>query len=481
MQKKIEFRLEGTPLFLAPGTGFTLERYNPLFDFGQVRGSKVYRFSVPFCPVNNRLFQYAADPQAVWEPRPYFTEQYADGDLIERGFTFLEGVKPAGYEISFGSNLGDFFGDLRDVPLNEIAFGSEVLPADHKDILPEKIVAGRTVYTLPTILNGTFYGTMPPAGFSGQVNAYSAGTGYLAGSPKVPHFNLHWVLRRLGEVCGFTLRGEFLDDPDAQRLILYNTFALDGRTTLDYRLHMPADLTPRTLLLALTLPPFGITPFFDVQRRIVTLRYSQTVMATPTRINITDRTLPSLWPGSLTDRRLELDWELDTDDGLMKTVPAALAKYTAPELAGSTLYGLKGKFSTLLMDGATGLPAAEQQGITPLTGQMDKKFKPRLLYWHGVVGDVPKAASSYGSSSLAFAGPDNLREKYWRRYEDFRLGTFPVEIQAALSAGDLARLDFHRRAGEDVAVHLRGLDYFVAGIKAGLPLGGYSTLSLWRR
>ena len=481
MKKNIDFRLEGTPLFLAPNTGFTLERYNPLFDFGQVRGSKVYRFTVPFCPVNNRLFQYAADPQAVGEPRRYFTEQYADGDLIERGFTFLEGVKPAGYEISFGSNLSDFFGDLRDVPLNEIAFGSEALPTDHQDISPEKTVAGQTVYTLPTMLNSQFYGTTPPADFAGQVNAYSSATGYLAGSPKVPLFTLHWVLRRLGELCGFTLRGEFMDDPDAQRLILYNTFALDGLTTLDYRNHLPADLTPRTLLLALTLPPFGLTPFFDVQRRIITLRYSQTVMTTPTRINITGVTLPSIWPGSLTDRRLELDWELDTDDGLMKTTPADLAKYTAPELAGSTLYPLKGRFSTLLMDAATGWPVAEQQGITPLTGQMDKKFKPRLLYWHGVVDGAPKASSSYGSSRLAFAGPNNLRDRYWQRYEEFRLGTFPVEIQAALSARDLIRLDFHRRAGEDIAVHLRGLDYFVAGIKAPLPLGGYCTLNVWRR
>ncbi|GHB64252.1 hypothetical protein [Persicitalea jodogahamensis] len=481
MKKSVEFRLDGVPLYLAPRTGFVLERYNPLFDFGQVRGSKVYRFTVPYCPVNNRLFQYAADPQAVARPRKYFTEQYADGDLVERGFTFLQGVKPEGYEISFGSSFGDFFGDLRDVPLNLIPFGSEALPADHKDIVPEKVVAGRTVYTLPTILNAQFYGTTPPSGFSGRMNDYILADGYLATAPRVPMLNLHWVLRRLGEIVGCTFQGEFMDDPAAQRLLIYNTFALDGSTVLEYRNHLPADLTPRSLLLALTLPPFGISAFYDVHRRTITLRYSESGLATPTRLNLTDRTQPNLAPGTVIDRRLELDWELDSDDGLMKTTPAAVAKYTAPATDDSTLFPLKGKFSTLLMDGATGLPITEQVGISPINGQLDKKFKPRLLYWEGVVGGVPRASTAYGNQSLSFVGPNNLRDTFWKRYDSFRLRTFPVQLSVALTAGQLARLDFHRRAGEEVAVHVRGLDYYLSGLKAPLPLGGYCTLDAWRR
>ena len=480
MRKIIDFRLDGVPVHLAPGTAFTMERFNPLLSFGSILGSKVYRFTVPYSPVNNRLFQYAADPQAVWAPRKYFTELYADGDLIERGYTTLEGNKPAGYEISFGSNLGEFFGDLRDVPLNQIDFGGVALPADHANIAPETSVAGQLLHCLPTIINPRFYdGKLETYG--GQVNQYSPSGGYLANSPKVPMFSLHWVLKKLGELCGFSLAGEFMTDADAQRLILYNTFALDGATTMEYRHHLPSDLTPRSLLLALTLPPFGLSVYFDVQRRVVTLRYSQEQLATPTRLNVTDRTLPMLQPGRLTDRRLELDWELDSDDGLMKTIPAALARYTAPEYGNATLYSLKGKFSTLLMDPATGLPWAEQLGITPLTGQMDKRFRPRLLFWHGVLDDVPTAGSAYGSTSLSFAGTNNLRDRYWARYEAHRLRTFPAEMQVALTANQLTQLDFHRRAGQDVAIHVRGVDYLVSRIRANLPLGGYSTLDVMKR
>lgn len=481
MKKSVTILLEGQALDLLPGTSLTLERYNPVFDFGTVQGSKIYRFTVPYSRINDRLFQYAADPQAVSKPRPFYAELIPDGDLIEKGYVNLERVVATGYEISFGSNLGSFFGDWQDVSLSLLPLGSEALPANHADILPEKTEAGQLVYCLPTIQNAAFYGTNAVAGFNGLVNEYDPIAGYNTAAPLVPCLSLHWLIRQLAELCDFRIEGEFMDDPTAQRLVLYNTFALDGAPSLDYRNHLPADLTVRTLFLALKLPPFGITPFFDVQRRVVTLRYTEERMATPTLLDISQKTLPQLLPGSILDRRLELDWELDTDDGLMKTVPAELEKYTAEPDEEETLYSLRGKLSTLAMDAVTGLPRADQQGITSLTAQKDKKFRPRLLYWHGMVANVPTAQSSYGTRSLSFAGPHNLRQQYWQRYEAFRKRTFPMDVQVMLTANDLTRLDFHQRAGQEIAVHLRGVDYYVAAIKARLPLTEYATLTLWKR
>lgn len=486
MEKRIDILIDGTPLDLFPGTSFTLERFNPVFDFGTVQGSKVYRFTVPFSPTNNRIFKYAADPQSVGDPQNYYTEKIADGDTIERGFTYLEKVTATGYEISFGSNLGDFFGDYQDVPLNLLPFGTEVLPASHVNIPVEKIVNGKLVYALPTILNSQFYSTNAVAGFEGKVNQYVSGTGYKNGSPKTPMFSLHWVLRKLGEICGFRVQGEFMDDPAAQRLLLYNTFALDGSpgapaTVLDYRNHMPSDLSVRMLFLALKLPPFGVTSFFDVQRRVITMHYTESRLAIPTVLDVTPRTVPLILPGNILDRRLELDWELDTDDGLMKTVPTEFEKYTSQLYNDETLFTLKGKFSTLKMDTATGLPIAEQNGITSLTGQMEKKFKPRLLYWHGLIAGVPTAKNQYGTTKLSFNGANNLRDKFWKRYENFRGGTFPASPSVQLNSSELARLDFHRNAGAEMAVHIRGIDYFVQSIKAALPLSTTSTLEVLKR
>jgi hypothetical protein len=481
MKKSVNILIEGQALDLTPGTGLTLERYNPVFDFGTVQGSKIYRFTVPYSRINDRLFQYAADPQTVSKPRPFYAELIADGDLVEKGYVYLEKVVAAGYEISFGSNLGSFFGDLQDVPLNLIDFGSVDLPADHADIAPENTQSGQLWYAFPTIQNAFFFGNNAVAGFNSLVNEYDPLAGYNAAAPMVPFLSLHWVIRKLAELCDFRVEGEFMDDPDAQRLLLYNTFALDGAPSMELRNHLPADISVRTLFLALKLPPFGVASFFDVQRRVIILRYTEERMATPTLLDISQKTLPQLLPGSILDRRLELDWELDPDDGLMKTVPAALEKYTAEPDDEETLFTLRGKFSTLAMDAGTGLPRADQLGITVLTAQKDKKFKARLLYWHGLVDDVPTAKSSYGSRSLSFTGPNNLRVQYWKRYEAFRKRTFPMDVQVMLTANDLTRLDFHRRAGHELAVHLRGVDYYVSAIKARLPLTEYSTLTLWKR
>ena len=479
MKKRVDILMDGEPLDLYPNTNFTLERFNPTFDFGTVQGSKVYRFTVPFSPVNNRKFLYAGDPQSVANPRVYYTEKIADGDMIERGYTYLEKITQSGYEISFGSNLGDFFRDYQDVPLNLIPFGSEPLPEDLSTLPIEKTMSGQLHYALPTILNSQFYGTNIVEGFNGKVNEYASGA-YLAGSPLVAHLSLHWVLRRLGELCGFRVQGEFMDDPQAKRLIIYNTFALAGES-MEYRNHLPADLSVRTLFLALKLPPFGVTSFFDVQRRVITMKYTENLLATPTRLDLTGRTIPPVLPGSILDRRIELDWELDGDDGLMKTVPAEMEKYTSPEFGPETLFPLKGKFSTLLMDGESGLPITEQNGITALTGQMEKKFKPRLLYWHGLVGGVPVAKNEYGTSRLSFHGANNLRDRYWKRYEDFRGSTFPASPSILLNSSELARLDFHRTAGTEMAIHIRGVDYFVQSIKAALPLSNYSQLEVFKR
>ncbi len=479
MKKRVDILIDGTALDMFPGSTFTLERFNPVFDFGTVQGSKVFRFTVPFSPINNRIFQYAADPQSVSNPRVYYTEKIADGDLIEKGFTYVEKITASGYEISFSSNLGDFFGDYQDVSLNLLPFGVEALPEDLAEMPVEKFVSGQLHYCMPTILNSQYFGTNVVEGFAGKVNEYVSGS-FNVNAPLVPHLSLHWVLRRLGELCGFRVQGEFLDDPAAKRLIFYNTFELAG-STMEYRNHLPAELTVRTLFLALKLPPFGVTSLFDVQRRVITMKYTDGMLAIPTRLDLTTRTVPRVLPGSIQDRRLELDWELDGDDGLMKTVPAEMEKYTSEPYNQETLFSLKGKFSTLMMDTVSGLPITEQNGITARTGQMEKKFRARLLYWHGVIEDTPVAKNEYADQRLSFHGSNNLRDRFWKRYEIFRSNTFPASPSIQLNSSELARLDFHRTAGSEMAIHIRGIDYFVQAIKAPLPLSNYAQLEVYKR
>ncbi|MFN8347419.1 MAG: hypothetical protein U0X91_20620 [Spirosomataceae bacterium] len=476
-----DIRLEGTSLDRFPNTQLALERFNPLFDFGTLQGAKMYRFAVPFSKKNDAAFGHAYDPRVVRNPRLFSTDLYADGDLIERGNVYLEKVTDTGYELSFGSSFGSFFGDLTDVSLRKINFGSEALPGSHTAILTSKnSVAGDLMYCLPTVKNADFYGTNTVAGFDGLVNKYVSGA-YTSACPKVPMIGLIWVLKKLGELCGFTLDGPALSHTAMQRVIFYNTFCLDSATTLNYANHLP-DITVRQLILALRMPPFGIVPFIDQRARRITLRFTEELLATPTSMDLTERTYPKVLPGSLTDRRLELNWQLDSGDGLMKVVPTELDKYTAAANGDATLFSLTGLFSTLKIDSGTGYPTASQAGISPQFGQLNNSFSPRFLFWEGMISSVPSADVSYSGTLLSFTGTNNLRVKFWNRFETWRARTYPIQVRAQLTANQLTRLDFHRRAGQEIAVHIKGVDYLVQKITAPLPSEKqYSTLELWKR
>lgn len=476
-----DIRVEGSSLDKFPNTRIALDRFNPLFDFGSVQGSKVYRFNVPFSKVNDRVFGYASDPRVIRSQRLLSTDLYADGDLVERGNISLEKVTDNGYELSFGSSFGNFFGDLTDVSLRKINFGSEALPVDHTTILTSKnSVAGDLMYCLPTIKNADFYGTNTVSGFTGLVNEYVS-SAYVAASPKVPMIGLIWTLKKLGELCGFTLDGPVLSHAAMQRVVFYNTFCLDSATTLNYANHLP-DITVRQLILSLKMPPFGIVSFIDNRSRRITLRFLEELMETPTSMDLTESTFPKVLPGNLTDRRLELNWKLDTGDGLMKVVPAELDKYTAAASDDATLFSITGLFSTLKIDTGTGYPTASQVGISPQFGQLNNSFSPRFLFWEGVVSSIPRARVEYSGVLLSFTGTNNVRSKFWNRYENWRAKTYPTQLRTYLTPNQLARLDFHRKAGAEIAIHVKGVDYIVQKITAPLPCQkDYTLLDVWKR
>ncbi len=93
------------------GQSVTLEKYNPIFDFNEIRGAKVMDFTVPFSPVTDRLFNWYGLHQTSYEGNRLYCEKYADGLLIEKGFVELLDVREEGYVLFFSQNLGEFWGD----------------------------------------------------------------------------------------------------------------------------------------------------------------------------------------------------------------------------------------------------------------------------------------------------------------------------------------------------------------------------------
>lgn len=455
---------------LDPGMNILLERYNPMLDFDTIQGAKVLDFTLPFTARNNAIFSNFGHPQAPYQFREYLCEKRAAGRTVERGYIQLKSVSPSGFVVFFTQNLGEIFGDYQAVMLNKLPLGSEAVPSSfvaNTDITTAK-------YCLPKIQNSAFYSTNGSSiGYSGYVNNYSSS--YTAG-PKVPMLSVHWVLKKIGEITNFKFKGAFMDDARMKRLIFYNTFSLDNATVIEYANHLPEMTIPELLKELRKL--FNLSLFFDVWRRECTISYVDELLKKPVEKNWSKK-FPFLQSKSPElQNRIELDWELDTGDELMKEPISAFDRYTTPAINGNELlFSVKTRFSTLQMNGL--LPRAEQVGISEQFNQKSNKFSPRLLFWHGLVSGVPTASSSYQDITLGFQGANGCQARFYAQYEKFRRKTFSVITPANLTTNDLAEIDLHQRAGETVAIHVQGNNYLIGEQKILLPT--YQTvIELWK-
>lgn len=464
-------KLDGQVMDMLPGQSVTLERYNPIFDFETIRGAKVLDFTLPFSPKNDAFFNFAGLHQSRLDVKKFYCEKYAEGILFERGYVELLDVTDSGYQVFFTQNLGNFFGDYQNTLMNLIDFGSENinLQVDF-DYLTDSVA-------FPSIINRSFFADNVKAGFNGIVNEVSGGN-FVVASPKVPMLSLKTVFDKISGLCNVTFSGNFFLTEWYQRGLLDNTFALDGATTILLQNHLPR----------LTIPDFlkefakllNVAIYIDPVARIVRMKMRDEQMQQATRIDLTGKVTPGNSRTPLRTKRLELDWELDGDDNLMKTVAADFLKY---QTAGNQdeFFTIKSRFSTRLKDATTGLAICEQVGISSEFKQQGNSFTPKLLLWNGVVNGVPTATNEFGNYRLAWHGAKNLVSSNFSFLEQWRERTSARPVTARLSPADLAMLDYHRSGGDDSIVHVHGRDYYIESIRVNLPISGQSSLELWEK
>lgn len=466
----LQIIIDGQRADLSPGMSILLERHNPMLDFETTRGASVLDFVLPFTTKNNAIFQNFGHQQIGYKFQQYMCEKVMSGRVIERGFIQLNGVDANGFSVFFTQNLGEVFGDYQGVMLNKLPMGSEAVPVfvGNTDITVSK-------YCLPKIQNANFYSTNGAGiGYSGFVNNYAGGV-YTAG-PKVPMLSVHWVLNKIGEICNFKFKGDFMDDARMKRLIFYNTFSLDGLALIEYANHLPEMTIPDLLKELRKL--FNLALFFDVWKRECTINYVDPLISKAVVLNWSKKFPPLRNKRPELQNRIELDWELDGGDDLMKDPSTDFDKYTsAVGLANELLFPIKTAFSTLQMNGT--MPHAEQAGISDKFNQKTNKFAPRLLFWHGLVAGVPTAKASYSDIVLNWNGANGLKSMFFPKYEAFRKNTFSVLSEANLNSNDLTEIDIHQKAGQTVAIHVQGLNYLIGDQKILLP-NNQTVLELWK-
>lgn len=466
-----DIRIEGYSVDLRPDAALTLERFSPLLDFNSVQGSRVYGFTLPSTPTNRRVLGYFYQPQVGYDNRRYTCEKYVDGQLVEVGYVKLHQVTEAGFELYFTQNLGEIFGDLQNVPLSEIDFGTMAMPT------PVAVVDPLTAACAwPVIENPSFYGNQAaPVGWSGHMNPYAGGQ--YASEPLVPQYFLRWVMQQYGALTGWNFRGEFWNDADLQRLLLFNLYELSGHGGV-FRLqsHLPPLSMPSLLIDLRKL--FNLYMEFDVRRRTCTLDFAENVLAGNLIVDWTAKAAPSHVKLPDLTSRLELSYDIDSSDALLKPIPPSMDKYVTPETVlneGGSLMPIRARVSTLLTNPG-GMATLQQPGITTANKENRNGGTPRLLLYNGMVGGLPLATSAHGNRSLLWHGPNNLVERGYRLFEGFKESTFLVKKSLVLTPADLARFSFRQK------VHIKGVNYLVGSLKASLT-GGRTIpceAELWR-
>lgn len=461
--------IDGIVAVISQGKNYLLQRYNPMLDFETVQGAKMLDFTLPWCDVNNKIFSNYGHPQVRYSFKKYYAELSFDGRIIERGYVQLRSVSKDGFVVFYTQNLGEVFGDYQKTTLNLLPFGSEVIPGTlvaNPDHLTAK-------FCFPKIDNSAFYGTNGGSiSYSGFVNNYASGV-YTAG-PKVPMLFLRYVLEKIGEICGLKIKGSFMTDARMQRLILYNTFSLDGATNITYANHLPEMTIPDFLKELRKL--FNLALFFDTSRRILTIEFVDELLSREVVVDWSKKFPRLMSKSPVLDNRIELDCELDSNDALLKPLPTFFDKYSSAVVNdGELLFPIKTRFSTLLLGG--GLPKTQQVGISNQFNQGSNKFAPRLLFWEGLVSGVPQASNSYSGVSLNNA---SLAANFYLKYEKFRRNTHATTTTANLTAADISVIDGHRKNVDGIlAVHAQGNNYLIGDQQIQLP-NNKVILDLWK-
>ncbi|MEZ0607832.1 hypothetical protein ACAW74_04910 [Fibrella sp. WM1] len=454
----LDIRIDGESVDLLPSTSLTLERFNPLFSFDSVQGSRVYGFELPATPTNRRLLGYFYQDQVGYQARKFRCEKYFAGQLIEQGYVMIHDVKPSGYSVFFTQNLGEIFGDSQNVTLSQLNLGVEAIgsSADANHLVDP--------YAFPTIRNEAFYGNQALTGFNGLMNEWTGGTPNAVA--RVPMPFLGQVLGQFGALTGWQFKGQYTLDADLQRLLLYNTYSLDGLTTINANNHLPGLTMPQLLIDLRKL--FNLYLEFDVYKRVCTMDFGAQVLTGGDVVDWTDKAQPQHIKAPDLTNRLELSYELDSNDALLKPIPAPLETYTSAETTvteDGALLPIRSRVSTLLTDAGTGRAMTAQVGSSPLNKENKNPSTPKLLFWHGLVNGEPTATAVHGNRSLYWHGPNNLVDRSYRQLEQFKADTFTVTKVVYLTPADLARFSFRQK------VHISGVNYLVGSMKAQLSSG----------
>jgi hypothetical protein len=450
-------------LVLAPGT-ITLDINSPLFNPDSVPGTISYPFGLPWTGNLEALnFPHVrADQGEAVAPEP--CEFYIDGQLRWVGaLVYLECDEAKElFTYNFVADAVDLQARIDGVTLGGLDLGT----------LPLALVPDAAEYALPCVRNYHFYGEIGKVPSYGMtLNYYHAGTYQTAPAggyhcPIVPFMRLIPLLRRVMGALGYALAGPWLDEPEAQALVVYSDRAAEdvaGAVVPEFAVnwHVP-DVPVADLLVALQ-KMLGLAYSFHPKRRELSIRALRDVAADAAYV---DRTGGPAKVTAVTRTGFALKMALEADDDLNKTLDTGWAELrvgngqTELSTTAGTLHLVREDDYTLAVgDRAWLLPAVEAKGASlAFEAGDDSHCGLRLLFDRGLCPDsqgngYPLATwdredyngAPVGTSTLHWDGPHGLYATWHRAWLDFLDRATTREMQMDFRIADLLTLDPGRK------------------------------------
>lgn len=453
----LQVRINGFQMDLAAKAKLSMELFNPHLMYDSIPQNVIKAPVFPDTPKNRQVFGWWDEPQSGGQTGYYTWQHIYNGELIREGFYYLkEAQEKKGYTGEFDDKLSRFFGDYQQKTLREIDFGTLPLVTT-----PTYSHLGMLAYCRPTIINSDFYGTNGASiGYTGRMNDYAAGV-YVANSPAVPSFFVNYIIQRIAQITGVTITGNFMTHNTWKYLVLINTQETPG-AVVNVNSHLP-DMKITDFFLELRKIP-NLKFEFSTTERAMKLDFWEDDLAQPAEIDWSDKAVNGVVKRPEIAPRLQIGYELDGGDGLMKDKPAIVQDYIGASTGGvyDNIAPLKSKFSTILKDDATNLGIMKQVGVSDLFSQSANKFSPRLAFWAGV-DTMPRALPALDGRELYWTGPNGLVAKSWSRTEALRREQFYLVKSFVLNETDLAKLNFAKK------IHYRGMNYLIGSLAADLP------------
>jgi hypothetical protein len=448
---------------LPPNSVVNLNLINPHLLYDSVEGKRGNIPKIGWTLNNQKAFNYIEMPQLQSNDiTRYECGHEYNGRILHEGvFVLTRASRSDGYSGTYVENIGEFFGDWQAKLLTECPFDFDNIPHLGNDMVWYD--GDVPAYCYPTIINADYYGTAQGI-YSGRMNDMSENVvAGVTSSPKVPMFFASYILTRIEKLTGKHITGSAAENIAFQNLLLYNTREQVGAFP-SIQNHLP-ELSLSSHLMELYRKLFNQGLEFNTDTKTLDFIFfdsvfepSDDVLDWTEKLTNTETKVFELSP------RLRLSMTLDSGDALMKDKPPLLQDYFSNADESKGILPIQSKYSTLLVDSATGLVITKQQGITETNAQLTNKCSPKVLFWNGMVNGTPTATPHFQNYSLYFGGENGIVNRLWKNTITNRLQRFYLEKGVILNESDIALVDFKQK------IYINGTLFFLVNANVSLPI-----------